>query len=137
MDDVTRRAQHSARRLPSVPGHVEQYALCILFHLLLPLLPLGLELIVLQHIEHKTLLLFLAIYPLGIGITSRSRLMFGITIVIGIVYSIFFGMNAGGISMASAVYVGGYSCLISTVLVHACERYNRHVAERELFWDFG
>ncbi len=137
MNDVRERKETRSRRLPSVPEHMEQYSLCILFHLLLPLLPLGVELVVLQHVEHKTLLLFLAIYPLSIGVSSRSRLMFGITIVLGIVYSIFFGMIVGGIAMARITYLVSYLCLAAVVLIHAGERYNRHVAEREPFWDFG
>jgi hypothetical protein len=130
-------SERKSRRVPGVPQHIEEYSLCILFHLLLPLLPLGVELVVLGHVEHKSLLLFLAIYPLSIGVSSRSRLMFGATIVLGIVYSIFFGMIAGGVAMAPVTYLISYLCLSAVVLIHACERYNRHVAERELFWDFG
>ena len=128
--------QSRGRPIPGVPEHVEQYGLCILFHLLLPLLPLGIELAALGHVEPKTLLLFLAIYPLGIGVSSRSSLMLGFTIVIGIWYSIFFGMSAGSLQLRPEILLIGYLCIIAVIGIHSCERYNRHVIARELFWHF-
>lgn len=123
-------------RLPGIPKHVQEYALCILLHLLLPFLPLLIEYGVQGRVEQKTLLLFLAIYPLAIGVTSQSKLMFGVTVVIGLVFSAFFGLASGGIKLSDFTSNTAYFCLAAVVLIHALERYNRHVADREPFLEF-
>lgn len=123
-------------RLPGIPKHVQEYALCILLHLLLPFLPLLIEYGVQGRVEQKTLLLFLAIYPLAIGVTSQSKLMFGVTVVIGLVFSAFFGLASGGIKLSDFTSNTAYFCLAAVVLIHALERYNRHAADREPFLEF-
>ncbi len=123
-------------RLPGIPKHVQEYALCILLHLLLPFLPLLIECGVQGRVDPKTLLLFLAIYPLAIGVTSQSKLMFGITVVIGLVFSAFFGLASGGIKLSELTFKMAYFCLAAVMFIHALERYNRHVADREPFLEF-
>ena len=120
-----------------MPDHWQQFALCLLFHLLVPCIPLGIEWVVLGHVENKTLLLFVAVYPLSIGVSSHSSLMFGITVVVGLVYSIFFGLISGNVLLNPNIYRVGTVGLIALVLLHTCERYNRHVADQESFWEFG
>ena len=110
--------------------------MCILMHLLLPFLPLLIECGVQGRVEQKTLLLFMAIYPLAIGVTSQSKLMFGVTVVIGLVFSAFFGLATGGIKLSELTSKIAYVCLLAVMLIHALERYNRHVADRELFLEF-
>ena len=65
--------------MPGIPKPIQEYVLCILLHLLLPFLPLLIECGVQGRVDRKTLLLFLAIYALAIGVTSKSKLMFEIT----------------------------------------------------------
>jgi hypothetical protein len=89
-----------------------------------------------EHIEPKTLLLFLSVCPLTIGVSSQSRLLFGLTVVISLVYSVFFGLATGGLSVTAGVYRVGYSSVATAMFVHMLERYNRHVAGRELFLEF-
>jgi len=111
--------------------------LCLLFHLFLPFLPLVIEAAILRNVEDKTLLLFLAIYPLSIGVSSRNRLMFGKAVVIGLAYSTFFGLNSGDVLLSPVIYNIGYLCLAAVMIIHMGERYNRHVVDRDLFWEFG
>jgi hypothetical protein len=128
---------YSKRRFPGIPDRIQQYGLCILFHLSLPFLSLLIEAAVLKHVEDKTLFLFLAVYPLNIGVSSRSPLLFGFTIVIGLMYSAFFGLVSGKIPLEPVIYTVGYWLLSVVILVHAGERFNRHVAHGEPFWEFG
>lgn len=127
----------NAFRFPGIPACVQEFLLCIPFHLLLPFMPLLIEAVVLNHIEPKTLLLFLSVYPLTIGVSSQSRLLFGLTVVISLVYSVFFGLATGGLSVTAGVYRVGYSSVATAMFVHMLERYNRHVAGRELFLEFN
>ena len=78
----------------------------------------------------------MAIYPLAIGVTSQSKLMFGITVVISLVFSAFFGLASGGIKLSGLAFKTAYFCLWAVMLIHAFERYNRHVADREPFLEF-
>jgi hypothetical protein len=87
--------------------------------------------------REQTLLLFVAIYPLSIGVSSCSRLMFGFTVIVGLVYCVFFGLISGNVPLHPNVYKVGAVGLVALVLLHACERYNRHVADEESFWKFG
>jgi hypothetical protein len=123
-------------RVPGIPDHLEELGLCILFHLTLPFLPLITEAVVLGRVEHKTYLLFLALYPLSIGVSSRSRLMFGATVILSLFYSTLFGLVSGSTLLAPNIYTSGGFCLTLMILIHLCERYNRHVVEREPFWEF-
>jgi hypothetical protein len=125
------------RRMPGIPEHFQEFLLCILFHLFLPAMPLLAEAAVLGRVEGKTLMLFFAIFPLSIGVTSRNRLMFGATVVVSLMFSILFGLLAGGTQIAPAAYHVGYLCLSAIVIIHCCERYNRHVADRDPFWEFN
>ena len=127
----------SRLRVRGLPDQWQQYGLCLLFHLLLPFLPLVIEWIVLGHMEEKTFFLFLSVFPLSIGVTSRSALLFGVTIVIGLLYSIFFGLIAGSLHLNPMTTTWGYFCLFAVILIHSMERYNRHVADLEPFWEFS
>jgi hypothetical protein len=128
--------RRTTRRLPGIPNHVEQFGICILFHLMLPFLPLGIEATVLHRVDRKTQFLFLALYPLGIGVSSRSRLMFAFTVVVSLVYSIFFGLISGNVVVGANAYTFGYVCLAFLILIHTGERYNRHVVDGDAFWEF-
>jgi hypothetical protein len=119
-----------------VNGAVSSTTAIDLFHVLLPWLPLGVEFAATKRVEPSTLLLFLAIYPVSIGVSSRNQLILGFTIVLGMAYCVFFGMTSGGIVLNSVLITIGYALLGFVVFVHAIERYNRHVPEEELFWKF-
>src|SRR5262245_61675308 len=127
MSDVA--PKETPRRVPGIPDRVQEFLLCILFHFLLPLMPLLAEVMVLGYVEGRTLLIFVAIQAVAIGVSSRSRLMFGSTIVIGLVYSLFFGLLAGGSRMSALTYEIGCVCMAVVMLIHAGERYNRHVVD--------
>ena len=101
--------------------------------MLLSFLPLLIECGAHGSVAPETLLLFMAIYPLAIGVTSRSRLMFGVTVMIGLVFSAFFGLASGGIKLPQLTFKAACYALGFVMLVHAFERYNRHVADRESF----
>lgn len=105
--------------------------------MLLPFLPLVAELVVLGQIEKKTMLLFMAIYLVSLGVSSHSRLMFGATVIVGFLYSMFFGLAAAGASVSESLLRYGYWILFLGMALHVLERYHRHVVRRHLFWDFS
>jgi hypothetical protein len=66
-----------ARRIPAIPSEWEEYLSCILLHMLLPLLPVGLEAWQTGHIKEDSLSLAASMYAIAIGVSSRSRLCEG------------------------------------------------------------
>jgi hypothetical protein len=122
--------------IPNLPIYVENYLLCILFHMLLPLLPVGLELWLTNSVTDTSLTLCASMYAIAIGISSRSRLLFGASIVISILYAIDFGLTVGNHSALPGTRKFVIWGIIAVFFLHALERYNRHVVDRTPFWEF-
>lgn len=127
------------KRIPGMPPHWAEYILCLVFHLLLPLLPLLIEFISTRRIGGSSLTLAVAMYAIGIGGSSRNRLLFGLTVVVSIIYSVAFGLLLGkGVqddgTGASTFYASW--ALVGIFVIHALERYNRHVVDRAPYWEF-
>jgi len=128
-----------ANRIKGLPPHWEEYFLCVLLHMALPFLPLLFEMLFsnTSTISEKSLMLFSAMYALSIGLSSKSKLMFGFTVVISIFFSVAFGVVAGGGNSIPNSEVYSYWALLGIFIIHALERYNRHVIDQTPFWDFS
>lgn len=124
-------------RFPEIRGQVAEYLLCVLFHFSLPLLPLFVEAAMEGAINHKTLILFLSVYPLNLGISSRSKFIFGLAVVIGLAYAIFFGIASASLTVPSAAKTVGYALASFVALLHLLERYNRHIVDDKPFLEFS
>jgi len=75
-------------------------------------------------------------YAISIGMSSRSRLIFGAGVVISIIFAVAYGMllgqappltNCGKLALGAIVFV---------FVFHGLERYNKHVADQEPFFEF-
>jgi len=122
--------------IPNLPTYVENYLLCLLFHMLLPLLPIALELWQTKTVTDKSLTLAASMYSIAIGVSSRSRLLFGGSIIISILFAIDFGITTGqhaSLPGTRSVVIWG---ICSVFGFHALERYNRHIVDRMPFWEF-
>ena len=77
-----------------------------------------------------------SMYTIAIGVSSRSRLLFGVALALGLMLALVFGLtepNAGSLTRNGILA----SVAIGLVFVlHSCERYNRHVVDRANFWLF-
>lgn len=127
------------KRIKGLPPHWEEYLLCVLLHMMLPFLPLLFELIFSKAhvVSDKSLMLFSAMYALSIGLSSSSKLMFGFTVVISIFFSVAFGVVAGGGNSIQNSEIFSFIALVFIFLIHALERYNRHVIDQTPFWIFS
>ena len=126
-----------AKRVPGLPDNWQQYFVCLLLHLGLPFLPLLLEWLFTASIEEKSLYLFIAMYAMAIGITSTSALAFSGTLLVGLRYCAAYGAATENVKNASVL--GGnvaVGTILAIVLVHALERFNRHVVDRLSFLEF-
>lgn len=131
-----RTIQHKWVRIPTLPDYWQNFFLCLLLHMIVPLLPLILEFWHTKSVSETTVLLAAAMYTIGIGISSQSRLLFGLAVVASIAYSFAFGVATGQHYFLPASGISAWCGIGAVFLVHALERYNRHVVDRTPFLEF-
>jgi hypothetical protein len=132
-------APKPAWRVPGPPDHVQQFGVCLLFHLFVPLLPLLAEAAASGGAPSpSTLYLAASAYALSIGVSSRNILSWGLFFVLGLMFAFLFGLSkapaaAEAIRDASLFPLAG---IVLVFLIHCFERYNRHIVDREQFFSF-
>lgn len=115
------------------------YIFCLALHMVLPLSPLIIEVVIrANHIPSiQTMSVTTSLYAIAIGLSSRNIALFGICLLIGILFSIFFGITVATTNYdANSHYWPFVVCLSCVFITHACERYNRHVADCTPFLEF-
>ena len=130
--------------IPGLPNHWQHFLLCVLFRMLLPLLPLVIEYLITGAASEKTATLIAAIYVISIGSSSRSSLQFGLLMIVGVLDAVAFGFVVGqspipssrNLTLVGYATVFAFWCVVAAFILHVLERYNRHVAERMPFWEF-
>lgn len=125
-------------RFPSMPNYWENFFVSIIFILILPLLPIFIEWYKNGNVNGASLALSASMYTISIGITSRSRLIFALTIFASIIYAIIYGstLNIPNEIYPKDTFTASTLGIIFTFIVHAIERYNKHIADRTPFWEF-
>ena len=124
------------KNIPGISQSYQDYLLSILYHLLLPLLPLIIEYWITSNVKESTLMLVASLYAVSIGASSRNRLLFGISILSGILFAVAFGVLSTGTIQLSYCKIFAYVSIFSTFIVHALERYNMHIIEGLSYWRF-
>lgn len=130
------RTREASLRLPGIAAHWEHYLLCILLHLILPLLPLGIEWWYTGSVSERSLTLGAALYSICIGASSRRAIFFVLTFVAGLVFAIAFGMAAASGPGLPGIRWAALYCVSGVFLLHALERFIRHVVDRTPFLEF-
>jgi hypothetical protein len=152
-------APATAPRSESRPFH--RFIQCILLTLILPLLPLGLEFGLTGTVTSESITLVASMYAITIGVSSKYKTLLAFAIIVSTLFTAAYGSLAKERShfkvhaqtqQASPVKLDPepdsadddfgnrmrrYSifAIVVVFLVHAGERYVRHVVEREPFWD--
>ncbi|MFL5330328.1 MAG: hypothetical protein ACJ8C4_15615 [Gemmataceae bacterium] len=70
---------------------MQNYLFYVGLCMILPLLPLGIELIFMKKLSEQSMVLAAAMYTIGLGVVSRSILIFGTALLLCIIFSCFFG----------------------------------------------
>lgn len=125
-----------AKPVPSLPREWEEFFLCLVFHMMLPLLPVGIEQWQAGTVSAKSMTLGAAMYVIAIGGSSRSKLVFGITVAGSIVLSVLFGLLAGQVIPEAGAGRFAAGSVAVVFVLHMMERYNRHVVEQIPYWSF-
>jgi hypothetical protein len=123
-------------KIPKLPEHWQSFFLSIIFLIILPMLPICLELLQTGSTSSKSLTLFASIYSISIGAATRSKLIFGLAIMGSIFFASLFGITTGSLPayadfrLLSIIYISFLS------LIHCGERWNRHLYEKKVFLQF-
>ena len=112
-----------------------QYVTCVLMHMILPLLPLGLEAIK-GDVKPGTYAITAAMYAIGIGLSSKNVAVFAMCIVIGVIFSFVFGHSSGSNADGEIITVFSVLSMLVVFIIHGIERYNRHVVDCIPFFEF-
>ena len=124
-----------AGRIAGIPKAWQNFFISLVLHLGLPLLPLLLERWFSGRIESKSAALTAALYSMAIGLSSRSVALFGIGICMCVAFSAAFGYLSRDPKLIAAD-TSSYIAIGAIFLVHAIERYNRHVIDQRPFFEF-
>ena len=125
-----------AKRLPGLPKEAQHYILSLLFQLAVPLLPLLLEFWFSGQIKPETLTLTAALYSVSVGVSSANILLFGIGIVVGILFSVAFGVATISPTKVPNCEILSIAAISLTFMIHAAERWNIHIADKKPYWRF-
>ena len=124
-----------AFRVWTPPRQWEHYLSCLVMHIVAPFLPIGLEWLLTGSVDAKSLCLFVAMYAMAIGITSSSVLFFALTLLVGLIFTAAYGWLVKGNGDTPINGIAPW-VLVAIVIIHALERFNRHVVDLAPFWEF-
>jgi hypothetical protein len=122
------------RRL-SLPEHVQQFIMCLIFRLGWPGLPLSLELWITGNISAKSIALTGYMYGFSLGVGSRNLLLLLISLATGSLCGIFFGM-ASGQGLSTTPFRIMIGIIVGMFILHLTDRFIRHLVNREPFLEF-
>lgn len=111
------------------------FILCILLHFFIPFLPIFLEYFFTKTVSDQNLIIFISIYSLSMGLSSRNIIIAILCFIVSIFFSSFYGFTSNSKdaqqNFISIWAVLGILALI--IIPHLIERYNRHYIEQEIF----
>ena len=110
--------------------------------MLLPLLPIALEYIEVGKVTVDSITIAASMYSIGIGVSSKSPLVFGIAIFSSIVFAVAHGDAMVTLAAKPSTPPNGSMITASIVgiamifVIHAAERFRRHVQFGDRFFEF-
>jgi hypothetical protein len=114
---------------------LQNFFISLVLHLGFPLLPLLLEKWFSGAVEAKSAALTAALYSMAIGLSSRYVAVFGLGIALCIGFSAAFGHLARDPYLMNAK-IASYGAIGLVFVLHAGERFRRHVIRRQPFFEF-
>lgn len=138
MTELRSTQKAKPKPIPGLSDEGADFITCILMHMLLPLLPLLIEVWKTKGSPTEaTLAISASMYSIAIGMSSRNKAIFALCVFVSILFSIVFGMLSGEVADLPFVQLSSIITMLFVFITHACERYNRHVVECVPFWDFS
>lgn len=122
-------------------NNYQDFFTSILLHLLLPLMPLVFEHNYTDFISERSLTMTASIYAFSIGVSSRNKVTLALCIIIGLLNAGNYGstvlMDKKEIDITPKAFefmsLGAFWLIVLIFLIHAIERWIRHIQENEEF----
>lgn len=132
------------RSIKGFPEHWQQFGICVVCHLVLPLVPLGLEFYVVTYLKTSSIALAASMYVLAIGFSSTNKLECFVDVAIGIVFMFMVGHHLGVEAQLKTIELGMWNnsksfiviFMVISFAIHLMTRYNRHIVGRAPFLEF-
>lgn len=124
------------KHIRGLPERWQNYFLSLLFHMFLPLIPLLFEFWKTGLVGIKSLMLATSIYSISISVASRSKLFFGVGVLVGLFFAGAYGLSFADPSPLAYGVEISCSAIFSIFTIHSLERWNIHVVAREPYWLF-
>ncbi len=112
----------------------------IIFHLVLPLMPLIFEMNYTGYISERSLTMIASIYAFTIAVSSRNVITLAIGIIIGFLNAGNYGSTIKVINEVQTLpgrfdflSLSAFWLILIIFIIHSTERYARHVLENEEF----
>lgn len=122
--------------LPSMPKNYQDFAVSLLFVVVLPLIPVGIEQWVKGVVGPNSLTLAAAMYALSIGASSKSPLLMALGVLSSLSFAMLFGVTLASTVIPAGVDTAAFASMAFVAVVHGCERWNRHACDHERFLDY-
>lgn len=127
----------TSRRFRGLSREWSDFLTCVLLHMLLPLFPIAIEMLSrLDAPSEATLAITAALYAMSIGLSSENKAMFALCVAIGIVFSLVYGLLVKSPGSVPDIKLTSVILIALVFIIHAAERYNRHVADCRPFLEF-
>jgi hypothetical protein len=122
--------------MASMPPPVQNFVACLLLRQLLPLAPLFVAYIYEGTITAKAITLTASMYAVSQGVASKNLAVFSINLVTGLLTAAAYGA-VDPASKALPLYKSvPFLTIVATIIMHAFERYYRHIVDHEPFFSF-
>lgn len=118
-------------RSSGLSQEVENYIVSLTFRIYIPLVPVVLEVWRWGEASAKTLTLAAALFGMGVGVASRRRSLFALTVGAGFTFIAAFGIIVGQQSELPLSRQLALLAILAIVVVYALERWDRHVTDCE------
>ncbi len=114
----------------------QNYLTCILLQMILPFLPITFELWQTSTVSEKSLTLATSMYSISIGISSRNKFLFSLTLFISLLFGMAFGLLSTQSQPLPNCKIFAIIGIVGVFISHSVERYFRHIKDKSPFLEF-
>lgn len=128
---MTNITSNKPKAIKGISKEMTEFLTCIILHMLIPLLPIFLETWKTQGDPTEgTLVITASMYSISMGISSRNKAIFAFCFFISFLFSMAFGfILSNTVDSLALVKIASIATIVFIFVLHACERYNKHVVE--------
>lgn len=119
------------------PEEWENFIIAVVLTVCLPLLPLLIEFLLKGKITPASVTLLASFFTLSLGSSSKSKLFFSISMVVGLMFAVFYAiLFTPQIQFNEEIKILSWVAIVLSGGYHALERLKRHVDDKDPFFSW-